>query len=78
MSRTNRARRQRFVLLVVMTPHTAGASQFRASRNLERFISNVEKFRQNLPLDGINKIEVIRLLKQWGRWAIYSIQMPSH
>ena len=43
---------------VVMTPHTAGASQFRASRNLERFISNVEKFRQNLPLDGIiNKIE---------------------
>ena len=43
---------------VIMTPHTAGASQYRASRNLERFISNVEKFRQNLPLDGIiNKIE---------------------
>ena len=43
---------------VVMTPHTAGASQYRASRNLERFISNVEKFRQNLPLDGIiDKIE---------------------
>jgi len=43
---------------VVMTPHTAGASQYRASRNLERFISNVEKFRQNLPLDGIiDKVE---------------------
>lgn len=43
---------------VVMTPHTAGASQYRASRNLERFVSNVEKFRQNLPLDGIiDKVE---------------------
>lgn len=43
---------------VVMTPHTAGASQYRASRNLKRFVSNVEKFRQNLPLDGIiDKIE---------------------
>ena len=43
---------------VVMTPHTAGASQYRTSRNLERFVSNVEKFRQNLPLDGIiDKVE---------------------
>ena len=43
---------------VVMTPHTAGASQYRASRNLDRFISNIEKFKIGQPLDGlINKIE---------------------
>ena len=33
--------------------------------------------RQNLPLDSIiNKIEVMNI-EQWGRWAIYSIQMPT-
>ena len=43
---------------VIMTPHTAGASQFRASRNLDRFISNINKFKLGLPLDGlIDKIE---------------------
>jgi len=43
---------------VILTPHTAGASQYRASRNLDRFISNVEKFRKKQPLEGlINKLE---------------------
>ena len=38
---------------VVMTPHTAGASQFRASRNIERFIGNIERFSTGEPLEGI-------------------------
>ena len=38
---------------VVMTPHTAGASQFRAQRNLDRFIDNLSKFIRGEPLDGI-------------------------
>lgn len=38
---------------VVMTPHTAGASQFRAQRNLARFLTNLGKFARNEPLDGI-------------------------
>ncbi len=38
---------------IVMTPHTAGASQYRADRNLDRFISNLEKFVNNQPLDGL-------------------------
>jgi len=38
---------------VVMTPHTAGASQFRAQRNLERFIINLGKFTRGEKLDGI-------------------------
>ncbi len=38
---------------VVMTPHTAGASQFRARRNLDRFINNVQKFMADEPLEGI-------------------------
>ena len=43
---------------VILTPHTAGASQYRASRNLDRFISNIGKFRENQPLEGlINKME---------------------
>ena len=29
---------------VVMTPHTAGASQFRAQRNMDRFLRNLEQF----------------------------------
>ena len=28
---------------VVMTPHTAGASQFRAARNIDRFVGNLER-----------------------------------
>ena len=41
---------------VVMTPHTAGASQFRAARNLDRFVGNLERFRRGEPLEGlINK-----------------------
>ncbi|MCZ6619650.1 MAG: D-2-hydroxyacid dehydrogenase [Gammaproteobacteria bacterium] len=38
---------------VVMTPHTAGASQFRAHRNLERFIANLERLGRQAPLEGI-------------------------
>lgn len=38
---------------VVMTPHTAGASQFRAGRNIDRFVSNLQRLRQDQPLEGI-------------------------
>jgi phosphoglycerate dehydrogenase-like enzyme len=38
---------------VVMTPHTAGASQYRAARNLDRFIRNIVHLRQNEPLEGV-------------------------
>jgi phosphoglycerate dehydrogenase-like enzyme len=38
---------------VVMTPHTAGASQYRAARNLERFVRNLEHLRRNEPLEGV-------------------------
>ena len=37
---------------VVMTPHTAGASQFRISRNLDRFCRNIAHFRAGEPLEG--------------------------
>lgn len=37
---------------VVMTPHTAGASQLRIGRNLDRFIRNISHFRANEPLEG--------------------------
>lgn len=41
---------------VLMTPHTAGASQFRISRNLDRFCRNVALYREGKPLEGqINK-----------------------
>jgi phosphoglycerate dehydrogenase-like enzyme len=41
---------------VIMTPHTAGASQFRIPRNLERFCRNIELYRAGKPLEGqINK-----------------------
>ena len=41
---------------VVMSPHTAGASQFRAERNMNRFISNLERMIKDEPLEGlINK-----------------------
>ena len=41
---------------VVMTPHTAGASQFRISRNMDRFCRNLASFRAGEPLEGlINK-----------------------
>lgn len=38
---------------VVMTPHTAGASQFRAARNLDRFVGNLERLRRGEPLRGV-------------------------
>jgi len=37
---------------VVMTPHTAGASQLRLGRNLERFLRNIEHLRGGEPLEG--------------------------
>ncbi|MGE3961521.1 MAG: D-2-hydroxyacid dehydrogenase [Dehalococcoidia bacterium] len=38
---------------VVMTPHTAGASQLRLGRNLDRFCRNLEHFRAGEPLEGL-------------------------
>ena len=38
---------------VVMTPHTAGASQFRAQRNLDRFLSNLQQYLSKEPLEGL-------------------------
>ena len=37
---------------VVMTPHTAGASQLRAPRNVDRFLENLRRFRRDEPLIG--------------------------
>ena len=37
---------------VVMTPHTAGASQFRTARNLDRFVGNLERLRRGEALEG--------------------------
>lgn len=37
---------------VVMTPHTAGASQLRTERNYERFVDNLGRFRRGEPLLG--------------------------
>ncbi len=38
---------------VVMTPHTAGASQKRAGRNIDRFVGNVRRFRRGQSLIGL-------------------------
>ena len=38
---------------VVMTPHTAGASQYRAGRNVDRFVRNLEKLTAGEPLEGV-------------------------
>ncbi len=38
---------------VMMTPHTAGASQYRAGRNIDRFIRNLGHLQRNKPLEGI-------------------------
>ena len=38
---------------VVMTPHTAGASQFRAPRNMDRFVGNIRRFLDGESLAGI-------------------------
>lgn len=38
---------------VVMTPHTAGASQFRISRNLDRFCRNIGHYRAGRQLEGL-------------------------
>ncbi|MDA1076875.1 MAG: D-2-hydroxyacid dehydrogenase [Proteobacteria bacterium] len=38
---------------VVMTPHTAGASQFRADRNIARFITNLARLKAGQTLEGL-------------------------
>ncbi len=38
---------------VVMTPHTAGASQYRAARNIDRFVTNLLRLRNGQSLEGI-------------------------
>jgi phosphoglycerate dehydrogenase-like enzyme len=38
---------------VVMSPHTAGASQLRAGRNMGRFIENLGRYRRGEPLVGL-------------------------
>jgi phosphoglycerate dehydrogenase-like enzyme len=38
---------------IVITPHTAGASQYRAGRNIERFVRNLGHLRRNEPLEGV-------------------------
>ena len=38
---------------VVMTPHTAGASQYRADRNVERFVRNLARLRNSQTLEGV-------------------------
>jgi phosphoglycerate dehydrogenase-like enzyme len=38
---------------VVMTPHTAGASQLRAPRNIARFCENLRRAREGKPLLGV-------------------------
>ena len=38
---------------VVMTPHTAGASQFRAPRNMDRFVGNIRRFLDGERLSGV-------------------------
>lgn len=38
---------------VAMTPHTAGASQLRAPRNVARFVDNLRRARSGEPLDGV-------------------------
>ena len=38
---------------VVMTPHTAGASQYRAQRNIDRFIDNLQRLLNDQPLQGV-------------------------
>ena len=37
---------------LVMTPHTAGASQLRAGRNLDRFCDNLRRMQRGEPLEG--------------------------
>ena len=38
---------------VVITPHTAGASQYRARRNVRRFIENLRRYRTGETLEGL-------------------------
>jgi len=43
---------------ILITPHTAGASQARVHRNVARFVGNLRKYREGAALDGeIDKIK---------------------
>ena len=37
---------------IVMTPHTAGASQLRIGRNVDRFCRNIQHFKDGEKLEG--------------------------
>jgi phosphoglycerate dehydrogenase-like enzyme len=37
---------------VIITPHTAGASQMRVHRNVARFVANLRKYREGAALEG--------------------------
>jgi phosphoglycerate dehydrogenase-like enzyme len=38
---------------VMITPHTAGASQYRAGRNVQRFVNNLRHYRNATPMEGV-------------------------
>ena len=38
---------------VMITPHTAGASQYRAGRNVQRFVKNLVHYRNGTPMEGV-------------------------
>jgi phosphoglycerate dehydrogenase-like enzyme len=38
---------------VMITPHTAGASQYRAGRNVQRFVNNLGHYRIGTPMEGV-------------------------
>lgn len=38
---------------VMITPHTAGASQYRARRNVRRFVTNLAHYRNGTPMEGV-------------------------
>jgi phosphoglycerate dehydrogenase-like enzyme len=43
---------------IIITPHTAGASQFRVHRNVARFVGNLRKYREGAALEGeIDKLK---------------------
>jgi phosphoglycerate dehydrogenase-like enzyme len=43
---------------ILITPHTAGASQARVHRNVSRFVTNLRKYREGMALEGeIDKLK---------------------
>jgi phosphoglycerate dehydrogenase-like enzyme len=37
----------------MITPHTAGASQYRAGRNVQRFVTNLGHYRNGTSMEGV-------------------------